>query len=261
MHRLCGWKDRHDGRNVEEADEDIQAEGGGELLESGFYLMDCMEAMKQFPDGFFDLAIVDPVYGDVTKGGYMTNNRGQRIGTGVAYQKGYHAGLWNQQKTGAEYFSELRRVSNNQIIWGGNYFADLLPVSQGWIVWDKEHPDGMTFADCEMAWTSFNRATRLFKYMWNGMLQGNMKAKENRIHPTQKPVALYNWILKNYAHKGDKILDTHVGSASSLIACHRAGLEYWGFEIDPVYYKAAKERLEKETAQVNIMDILQGEST
>ena len=223
--------------------------------------MDCMEAMKQFPDGFFDLAIVDPVYGDVTKGGYMTNNRGQRIGTGVAYQKGYHAGLWNQQKTGAEYFSELRRVSNNQIIWGGNYFADLLPVSQGWIVWDKEHPDGMTFADCEMAWTSFNRATRLFKYMWNGMLQGNMKAKENRIHPTQKPVALYNWILKNYAHKGDKILDTHVGSASSLIACHRAGLEYWGFEIDPVYYKAAKERLEKETAQVNIMDILQGEST
>ena len=231
------------------------------MLESGFYLMDCMEAMKQFPDGFFDLAIVDPVYGDVTKGGYMTNNRGQRIGTGVAYQKGYHAGLWNQQKTGAEYFSELRRVSNNQIIWGGNYFADLLPVSQGWIVCDKEHPDGMTFADCEMAWTSFNRATRLFKYMWNGMLQGNMKAKENRIHPTQKPVALYNWILKNYAHKGDKILDTHVGSASSLIACHRAGLEYWGFEIDPVYYKAAKERLEKETAQVNIMDILQGEST
>ena len=231
------------------------------VMEPGFYNMDCMEAMREFPDGFFDLAIVDPIYGDVTKGGYMTHNRGQRIGTGVAYQKGYHAGLWNQQKTGAEYFSELRRVSNNQIIWGGNYFADLLPVSQGWIVWDKEHPGGMTFADCEMAWTSFNRATRLFKYMWNGMLQGNMKAKENRIHPTQKPVALYNWILKNYAHKGDKILDTHVGSASSLIACHRAGLEYWGFEIDPVYYKAAKERLERETAQVNIMDILQGDTT
>ena len=231
------------------------------MLESGFYLMDCMEAMKGFPDGFFDLAIVDPVYGDVTKGGYMTHNHGQRIGTGVAYQKGYHAGLWNQQKTGAEYFSELRRVSNNQIIWGGNYFADLLPVSQGWIVWDKEHSGGMTFADCEMAWTSFNRATRLFKYMWNGMLQGNMKNKENRIHPTQKPVALYNWILKNYANHGDKILDTHVGSASSLIACHRAGLEYWGFEIDPVYYKAAKERLERETAQVNIMDILQGDTT
>ena len=94
--------------------------------------------------------------------------------------------------------------------------------------------------------------------MWDGMLQGNMKNKENRIHPTQKPVALYNWILKNYAHKGDRILDTHVGSASSLIACHRAGLEYWGFEIDPVYYEKAKERLDRETAQVNIMDILGG---
>ena len=108
-------------------------------------------------------------------------------------------------------------------------------------MWDKQHPDGIVFADCELAWTSYNKATRLFKYMWNGMLQGNMKAKEDRIHPTQKPVALYNWILRNYAHKDDKILDTHVGSASSLIACHRAGLKYWGFEIDPIYYAQAKE--------------------
>lgn len=127
--------------------------------------------------------------------------------------------------------------------------------SQCWLIWDKEN-DSNKYADCEMAWTSFNKATRIFRFMWNGMLQGNMKNKENRIHPTQKPVALYNWILKNYAHKGDKILDTHVGSASSLIACHRAGLEYWGFEIDPVYYKAAKERLDRETAQVNIMDLM-----
>lgn len=227
-------------------------------MEPGFYLMNCMDAMKEFPDGFFDLAIVDPVYGDVTKGGYMTHNRGQHIGKGSASSKGYHDGLWNQQKTGIEYFSELRRVSCNQIVWGGNYFADILPVSQGWIVWDKEHQAERTFADCELAWTSFNKATRTFRYMWDGMLQGNMKAKENRIHPTQKPVALYNWILKNYAHHGDKILDTHVGSASSLIACHRAGLEYWGFEIDTVYYNAAKERLDRETAQVNIMDILGG---
>lgn len=226
------------------------------MLDSGFYNMDCMEGMRQFPDGFFDLAIVDPVYGDVTKGGYMTHNKGQRIGKGAANQKGYHAGLWNQAKTGQDYFKELCRVSKNQIIWGGNYFCDMLPTSQGWIVWDKEHPGGMTFADCELAWTSFNRATRIFKYMWNGMLQGNMKAKENRIHPTQKPVALYNWILKNFAKPGDKILDTHVGSASSLIACHRAGLEYWGFEIEPVYYKAARERLDRECAQVNIMDLL-----
>lgn len=222
-------------------------------MEPGFYLMDCMEGMRQFPDGFFDLAIVDPIYGDVTTGGYMMNHC-----TGVAKPKEYHVGIWSQGKTGKAYFDELRRVSVNQIIWGGNYFADMLPSSQCWLVWDKDKPEGCHYADCELAWTSFNKAVRMFKYMWNGMLQENMKNKENRIHPTQKPVALYNWILKNYAHKGDKILDTHVGSASSLIACHRAGLEYWGFEIDPVYYKAARERLDKETAQVNIMDILGG---
>lgn len=186
----------------------------------------------------------------------MTHNTGQMIGTGKARQKGYNAALWDQPKTGAEYFAELRRVSKEQVIWGGNYFADVLPVSQGWIVWDKEHAPGISFADCELAWTSFDKAARIFRYMWNGMLQGNMRAKENRIHPTQKPVALYNWILKNYAKPGDKILDTHVGSASSLIACHRAGFTYWGFEIDPTYYKAARERLDRETAQVNIMDIL-----
>ena len=225
------------------------------MIEAGFYNMDCMDAMREFPDKFFDLAIVDPVYGDVTKGGYMTHNKGQRIGRGAANQKGYHTGLWNQRKTESDYFSELMRVSKNQIIWGGNYFSDVLPISQGWIVWDKQHPDGIKFADCELAWTSFDIATRIFRFMWNGMLQGNMKSKENRIHPTQKPVALYNWILKNYAKPTGKILDTHVGSASSLIACHRAGLEYWGFEIDPIYYEKAKGRLDRETAQVSIFDI------
>ena len=226
-----------------------------EYEKPGFYNADCMDAMRQFPDGFFDLAIVDPVYGDVTQGGYMTHNHGQHIGTGKANQKGYHAGLWQQEKTGVGYFAELRRVSQNQIIWGGNYFADMLPASQGYIVWDKVHPDGIVFADCELAWTSFDKATRIFRYMWNGMLQGDMKHKENRIHPTQKPVRLYEWLLKNYAKPGDKILDTHVGSASSLIACHRGGYEYWGFEIDGTYYKMAKERLDRERAQVSIFDI------
>lgn len=226
-----------------------------ELIQPGFYNMDCMEAMRQFPDKFFDLAIVDPVYGDVTKGGYMTHNHGQHIGTGKANQKGYHAGLWSQTKTDAEYFKELRRVSKNQIIWGGNYFADMLPSSQGYIVWDKIHPDGIEFADCELAWTSFDKATRIFRFMWNGMLQGDMKNKENRIHPTQKPVRLYEWLLKNYAKPGDRILDTHVGSASSLIACHRGGYQYWGFEIDPTYYKMANERLERERAQISIFEM------
>ena len=128
------------------------------------------------------------------------------------------------------------------------------------IVWDKKRR-GLDQADCEIAWTNLPGQSRIFEYKWNGMLQENMKNKEQRIHPTQKPVMLYSWLLSKYAIPGMKILDTHVGSASSLIACHRAGLEYWGFEIDPVYYKAAKERLERETAQVNIMDILQGDTT
>lgn len=123
------------------------------------------------------------------------------------------------------------------------------------IVWDKKRR-GMDQADCEIAWTNLPGQSRIFEYKWNGMLQENMKDKEQRIHPTQKPVMLYSWLLSKYAKPGDKILDTHVGSASSLIACHRAGLEYWGFEIDPVYYKAAKERLDRETAQVNIMDLM-----
>lgn len=186
----------------------------------------------------------------------MTNNKGQRIGTGKANSKGYYAGLWTQEKTGENYFKELLRVSKNQIIWGGNYFADFLPVSQGWIVWDKCHPEGITFADCELAYTSFDVATRIFKFMWNGMLQGDMKNKECRIHPTQKPVALYEWLLQQYAKDGDTILDTHVGSASSLIACRKTNHKYIGFEIDEIYYQQAKKRLDAETAQVNVFDLI-----
>ena len=153
----------------------------------------------------------------------------------------------------AAYFAELKRVSKNQIIWGGNYFLNHLSATPCLIFWDKCR-DGLNFADGEVAWTSFKSPTRRFRFRWNGLLQENMKNKEDRIHPTQKPVALYTWLLKNYAKPGYKILDTHVGSASSLIACHRAGLEYWGFEIDEVYYRMAKERLDRERAQVR-MDI------
>lgn len=125
------------------------------------------------------------------------------------------------------------------------------------IVWDKKRR-GLDQADCEIAWTNLLGQSRIFEYKWNGMLQENMKDKEVRIHPTQKPVMLYAWLLGKFAKPSDKILDTHVGSASSLIACHRAGLEYWGFEIDPVYYKDAKERLDRETAQVSIFDVTNG---
>lgn len=180
----------------------------------------------------------------------MAPSEHKYIGTGRGKKRSYNFTLWDQPKTGADYFKELLRVSKNQIVWGGNYFCTLLPVSQGWIVWDKDHCADRSFADAELAWTSFNRALRVFKFRWDGMIQGDMAHKEDRIHPTQKPVALYDWVLSRYAKPGDKILDTHVGSASSLIACEKAGLQYVGFEIDEEYYRMAKQRLDRESAQV-----------
>jgi site-specific DNA-methyltransferase (adenine-specific) len=222
--------------------------------QNGFFInCDCMEGMKEFPDKYFDLAIVDPPYGGVTQGGYMTN----QMGGGVAKNRNdYHLSLWQCDRPDKTYFDELMRVSKAQIIWGGNYYASLLPDSQCWIVWDKEKPEGVSFADCELAWTSFNLASRMFKFAWNGMIQGDMKHKEYKIHPTQKPVALYEWLLNRYAKDGDIILDTHVGSASSLIACRNTNHKYVGFELDKTYYKLAKKRLEQETAQMNIFDYM-----
>lgn len=141
---------------------------------------------------------------------------------------------------------------------GGNYFSDVLPPSRSFIVWDKRTTDAMRndFADCEYAWMSKSLGVaRVFRYLWNGMLQGDMKNKEERFHPTQKPVALYRWILANYAKQGDKLLDTHVGSASSLIAFEERGFDYVGFEIDADYYQKAQKRLEENRAQIS-MDFL-----
>ena len=230
------------------------------MLDFGFYNMDCMAGMREFPDNYFDLAIVDPVYGDVTGGGYTTSKwdkQEHHIGTGKANQKAYHRGIWDQQKTQPEYFKELFRVSKNQVIWGGNFFVESLPSSQGWIVWDKQHPEGLTYSDCELAFTSFNVGLRIFRFMWNGMLQGDMKNKESKIHPTQKPVKLYEWILNRYANPGDIILDTHVGSGSSLIACYNTNHKYVGFEIDEEYYRLAQERIKRETAQMNIFQLME----
>ena len=212
------------------------------------YNMDCMEAMRQMPDNAFDLAVVDPVYGDVTQGGYMKNLDSTAK---LAKPIQYHLSLWNQEKTGKEYFNELFRVSKNQVIWGGNYFIEEISKnSQCWIVWDKENSG--SFADFEIAWTSFNKASRIYRFMWNGMIQGNMKNKETRIHPTQKPVALYAWIFKNYAKPSDKILDTHLGSGSSRIAAYDAGLDFTGYEIDKTYFDKQEERFQKHTAQENL---------
>jgi site-specific DNA-methyltransferase (adenine-specific) len=155
----------------------------------------------------------------------------------------------------AEYFKELSRVAKKTIIWGGNYFLDNLGATECLIVWDKKRR-GLNFADCEIAWTNIKEPCRIFEWKWNGMLQEDMKNKEYRIHPTQKPVALYRWLLEHYAKEGDKILDTHVGSASSLIACREMGFKYVGFEIDPDYYHEAKKRLDQAENQVNIFDLL-----
>ena len=225
------------------------------MLDFGFYNMDCMEGMKQFPDNYFDLAIVDPPYGDVTQGGYMQNKG--RINDKKADMKNYHLGLWGQNKPTKEYFYELFRVSKNSVIWGGNYFVkEIGRDSQCWLVWNKKRAPGTTYADAELAWTSFNSAVRMFDFRWDGFIQEDMANKEFRIHPTQKPVALYKWILSKYAKPGDKILDTHVGSASSLIACHEMHLDYVGFEIDKTYFEQAQDRLKRETSQMDIYDFL-----
>ena len=212
------------------------------------YCQDCLEAMRKMPDNAFDLAVVDPVYGGVTSGGYFQNSA-----HGVAKVKDYHTAIWSQEKTSQEYFDQLMRISRNQIVWGGNYFCEEIHRnSQCWLIWDKVHPDGVRFADCEMAWTSFDLATRIFRYKWNGMLQENMANKEIRIHPTQKPIPLYEWVYKNYAEQGMKILDTHMGSKSSRIAAYNMGLDYTGYEIDETYFKLGCDRFDRHTAQYSL---------
>lgn len=220
------------------------------MLDYGYYNMDCMEGMKEFPDNYFDLAIVDPPYGGVTQGGYAQN----KMSGGVAKSKNdYVLDVWNQDAPSKEYFDELFRVSKNQIVWGGNYFIEQIQRnSQCWVVWDKQKPKDLSFADVELAWTSFDRRARIFRFAWNGMIQGDMKHKEEKIHPTQKPSRLYKWLLMNFAQDGDKILDTHVGSASSLIACEELGHKYVGFEISKDYYRLGVERINEFNKQIRI---------
>lgn len=223
------------------------------MLDFGYYNMDCMDGMKEFPDKYFDLAVIDPPYG-IGENGSKNKSRGK-----IAKAKDYKtfAGK-DAAPPDNKFFKELFRISKNQIIFGANHFISRIPFdSSCWIVWDKNNGNS-DFADCELAWTSFKSAVRKFKYTWQGMLQEDMKNKEFRIHPTQKPVALYRWIFEKYAEKGMKILDTHVGSASSLIAAHDAGLQYVGFELDKYYYDVSKKRLEEHTAQMRIEDFLGG---
>ncbi len=206
-----------------------------------------MDLMKEYSDKHFDLAIVDPPYGIGEDG--SKNHTRSKIATSKNYKS--FAGK-DLESPNDEYFKELFRISKKQIIWGANHFISKIPFNSScWIVWDKDNGE-VDFADCELAYTSFNTAVRKFQYRWHGMLQENMKDKEVRIHPAQKPVALYKWLLHNYAKEGDLILDTHVGSASSLIACEDMGFEYVGCELDKDYYNQAKKRLDRFKSQIRM---------
>jgi len=203
-----------------------------------------MELMSRYDDNHFELAIVDPPYG------INITNQSQGKGGGVAKKIEYKKTNWDKIAPNQTYFKKLKRVSKNQIIWGANYFIENIPKSNSscWIVWDKENGQN-DFADCELAYTNFKTSVRKFKFRWAGMLQENMKNKEIRIHPTQKPVSLYEWLLMNYAKEGDKILDTHLGSGSIAIACHNLGFDLTACEIDKDYFDAAMKRLEQHKAQ------------
>ena len=207
-----------------------------------------MEYMKNVPDKYYELAIVDPPYG-IGEDGLKNHSRGK-----LAKSTKYIPKNWDKAPPKQEYFNELIRVSKKQIIWGANHFISKIPYdSSCWIVWDKDNGKS-DFADCELAWTSFKTSVRKFKFKWQGMLQENMANKEVRIHPTQKPVDLYKWLLENYAHKGDKIFDSHVGSGSSRIACYDLGFDFIGCEIDKDYWEAQEKRFKDFLSQPKLVD-------
>ena len=208
------------------------------------YNLDCMEAMKQMPDKTWELAICDPPYGigvDGQKERYDAKNPKHS-------RKAHMQKNWDSDIPSGTYFSELMRVSKNQIIWGANYFVQYLSQGhKGWIVWDKAQ-HGLTMSDCELAYSSFDSPTRVFTQNRVILLQ------EGTIHPTQKPVKLYEWLLTHYAKPGDRILDTHLGSGSSRIAAYNLGFDFTGYEIDKDYFDAQEKRFQAHIAQISLFD-------
>ena len=219
--------------------------GAVDKAQISIYNEDCLQALKAMADKQFDLAIVDPPYGigmDSTHFKTKSSN---------AKPNDYGKKDWDNAIPNKEYFNELLRVSRHQIVWGGNYFVENLTNSSCWVVWDKDNGDSI-HADCELAWTSFKTGVKKVKWLWHGMRQQNMKNKEKRIHPTQKPVALYRWLLYEFAKEGDKILDTHLGSGSIAIACWDMGYDLTAYEVDKEYYDNACKRLETHKAQLTL---------
>ena len=227
----------------------------GYITKHEWKIGDCLGIMQEYPDNYFDLILTDPPYG-IGEANGKNHSRGGKTKFGGVMHAGrpvpsrkYTVESWDNTRLKKVYFDEMIRVSKNQIIFGGNYYIDYLQPTPCFIVWDKNNGDN-DFADCELAWTSFNTATRLFKYRWNGMLQGDMKNKEIRVHPTQKPVPLFEWILNKYAKTGDKILDPFCGSGTILEACMNLNLECLAIDKSDEWVSHYKKRLKSDNSKL-----------
>jgi site-specific DNA-methyltransferase (adenine-specific) len=209
-------------------------------------LVDCMDVMKNFPDGHFGLAVVDPPYGIGEHGGKCRANKARPSYAHRLKTPKYESKGWDKCRPPDDYWQELFRVSSHQIVFGANYFTRHLPPSMGWVFWDKKN-EGTVFSDGEFVFSSFDRGAKIVRISSKHGTRGGM----DRIHPTQKPVKLYGWLLSTYAKPGMRVLDTHLGSGSIAIAAHYAGVHLTACEIDPDYFEAAKARIERETAQTD----------
>jgi len=218
------------------------------------YCGDCLDLMREMPDKGVDLVLTDPPYGIGEAAGKNKTRGGPAFGnpTKIVPARDYGFCEWDNMRLEGNYLSEMARISKNQIIFGGNYYADLLDPTSCWLVWDKDNGEN-DFADCELAWTSFKTAVRKFKWRWNGMLQEDMRHREERIHPTQKPVPLFVWILEKYSKPGDLVLDPFLGSGTTAIACLRTGRHFIGIEKHEPYFLKAQERIDKERQQVRLI--------
>ena len=220
----------------------------GAVPSSVVFNEDCVEGLKRFSDNYFDLAIFDPPYGLNIS---ALSNYGESGGTDKRWNTNkkdfYKPKEWDKNIPTAEYFEQLKRVSKNQIVWGWNYYVSYFNDCPSYIVWNKEASGN--YSDCEIAWCSIKGTNKIFKWLWNGFRK---QQPEARIHPTQKPVALYDWILEQYGSDANLILDTHVGSGSSRIACNKAGKQFVGFEIDKDYYEAQEKRFKDFVSQLRM---------
>jgi site-specific DNA-methyltransferase (adenine-specific) len=206
-------------------------------------LGDCLEEMKKIPDKSIDLVLTDPPYG------INRDKQAMGRGGGIAKHIDYGKYDWDNKIPDKVYFNEMMRISKNQVIFGGNYFVEYLKNSPCWIFWDKNNGE-TDFADGELAWTSFTTAVRKIKYTWSGMLQGNMKEKDFRQHPTQKPVSIMRWILEKYSQKGQSIIDPFMGSGTTGVACKELGRNFIGIEIEPKYFEIAQRRINQATTEL-----------